>query len=177
VDRCAECGFSYGGVITAEVPLALRHSAARYHEVLTARTDRDVLGRRPSPEVWSPIEYACHVRDVLLIQRDRAVLALVEDNPSFARMYRDERVTLMGYGEASPAQVADELSMAARLLATLYERIGPEQLARPCVYNFPAPMGRDVAWLGCHSLHEVMHHLWDIETALGRSPDPGKTDR
>ena len=48
--------------------------------------------RRPSPEQRSPIEYACHVRDVALMQRNRVYVALVEDEPSFKPMYRDERV-------------------------------------------------------------------------------------
>lgn len=57
-----------------------------------ARTlcDASAPTRRPSPDRWSANEYAAHVRDVLLTIRDRLVIGLVEDNPRFKPVYRDE---------------------------------------------------------------------------------------
>jgi len=115
------------------------------------------------------LEYACHVRDVLLVQRERVLLALVGDRPSFPRMYRDERALLARYQQEPIDDVLRELGMAANLAARLFEGLSPEQLDRPCIYNFPAPAERDVAWLGRHTLHETKHHLGDIRSELGRS--------
>jgi hypothetical protein len=42
-----------------------------------------MLRTRPEEGVWSALEYACHVRDVFLVQRDRLYTALVEDTPTF----------------------------------------------------------------------------------------------
>ena len=60
---------------------------------------------RPGPRIWSALEYACHVRDVFLVLRERLYLALVEECPSFAPMYRDERASLARYGAEEPADV------------------------------------------------------------------------
>ena len=99
---CPDCGFDWGDLPTAAYASHLADLAARYRVILTA-TPEPELRRRPAPEVWSALEYACHVRDVLLAQRERIYLALVEDRPSFARMNREERVTLARYAEESPA--------------------------------------------------------------------------
>jgi S-DNA-T family DNA segregation ATPase FtsK/SpoIIIE len=83
-------------------------------------------------------------------------------------MYREERVALARYHADPPAVVADQVSMAADLCALVFTRLTPDQLARPLVYNYPAPMERDVAWLGRHTVHEGEHHLGDVRTVLDR---------
>jgi DinB superfamily len=122
--------------------------------------------RRPRREVWSALEYACHVRDVLLVQRERALLALVETTPGFARMYRDERVGLARYDAHPPGQVLDQLGMAAELCATVFDGLTSQQWARSLIYNYPAPAWRDVAWLARNTVHEVEHHLDDIRAVI-----------
>ena len=57
---CPECGLDPGAIDVADVPALVRANAIRWRAVL-ARPD---VGRRPRPDVWSPLEYACHVRDV-----------------------------------------------------------------------------------------------------------------
>ena len=94
------CGFEWDRVVGAELASRLAEAGARFRRILLP-TDRDAdwteqVRTRPSPDTWSPIEYACHVRDVLLVQRDRAYRALVEDAPEFSPMGREERVTLAG---------------------------------------------------------------------------------
>lgn len=126
------------------------------------------LQTRPDPAVWSAIEYACHVRDVLLVQRDRAVLALVEESPSFARMYRDERVALCGYARQAMGDVLAHLAMAAELCAMVFEGLDEAGWSRPLVYNWPEAAELDLAWLGRHTLHEVEHHLQDITQVLSQ---------
>jgi hypothetical protein len=154
-DSCDECGFVYGS--EADVPAALRTVVGRFWEALTSGNP----GVRPAPDVWSPLEYACHVRDVLLVQRDRLVVALVEDEPSFTPMYREQRVDLLGYAEEDQSAVLAGLGVAADLLARLLERLTPHQLARTCTYGYPAPRRVDVAWVAQHTMHEVEHHLRD----------------
>ena len=57
---CPECGFDAAAVGRDEVGPAILANAAGWQEVLTGLVDD-----RPAPTVWSPLEYACHVRDVL----------------------------------------------------------------------------------------------------------------
>ena len=70
---CADCGFAWGGLPASSFGVALASLQQRYAERLTA--DAGSLRRRPAPDVWSPLEYACHVRDVLWAQRERVYLA------------------------------------------------------------------------------------------------------
>ncbi|MGH9060919.1 MAG: DinB family protein [Acidimicrobiales bacterium] len=170
MDHCDECGFVYADHVGATIPDKLMALAGRYRgELLLGVEDPTrmaALRRRPAPEVWSAIEYACHYRDVLLVQRDRLFRALVEEAPSFARMHRDERVVLARYAEEDPKLLAAELALAAGMIARVFVRLGPASWERTCVYGFPDPTERDVAWLAQHTVHEGTHHLLDIERVL-----------
>lgn len=172
MDRCGQCGYVYGSIAVAGIPETLRAIGAQYQAAILDPEVAGLVKMRPEPEIWSAIEYGCHVRDVLLTQRDRAIVALVEDSPSFARMHRDERVVLAGYQREDVAEVAGELTMAANLMAKLYEGLSSEQLARPCIYNYPEPSEQDVSWLGHHTLHEATHHLDDLRSVLARVASP-----
>lgn len=172
MDRCDQCGFVYGSTGAADIPDAMRALSVQYREALLDPAVAGLFRMRPESDVWSAIEYACHVRDVWLVQRDRAILALVEDTPSYARMFRDERTDLAGYQREDVAEVAGEVVMAANLMAKLYKGLDSDQLARPCIYNYPEPTERDVAWLGRHTLHEATHHLDDLRSVLTRVASP-----
>lgn len=165
MDSCTECGFDYADLATDRIAGTLTSLAWRYAERLSG-VDDALLRRRPAPEVWSALEYACHVRDVMLVQRDRALCALVEDRPDFPRMHRDERVVLAKYAEESPADVLRQLEMAGQLIGTVFTGLSGEQYRRVLVYNYPEPAERDLAWLGRHAVHEGEHHLRDVEQVL-----------
>jgi S-DNA-T family DNA segregation ATPase FtsK/SpoIIIE len=169
VTVCAECGFTYGGLTTAEIPNALVEIGTEFAGRL-GRVPLDQLRRRPRPDVWSGLEYACHVRDVLLVQRDRLYIALVEDTPGFAKMNRDERVTLARYNDQDPADVAAQLSVAAQLAAQAFAALEDDHWLRPVIYNYPEPTRRTIGWMGEHTVHEGRHHLQDFDRSAGRGP-------
>jgi hypothetical protein len=127
------------------------------------RSGSPTLRLRPAAEVWSPVGYGCHTRDVALMQRDRLYVALVEDEPSFKPMYRDQRVAFDRYDEQVPEVVADQLSVGIELFAHALEGLDAEQWLRPLVYGFPDPSVRTVEWMAHHTLHEVVHHQADME--------------
>src|SRR5690242_3110957 len=104
---CAECGFSYD--TDPDVPTLLTTWVA---ETATILQTGGVLRTRRSPDVWSPLEYACHVRDVLLVQRERVLLARRVDRPDCTPMGRDERVEHEGYADQAPTDVARQLTDA-----------------------------------------------------------------
>jgi len=161
-----ECGFVYDAVDVAAVPAALRAAGATFADVLCRPELAELIRVRPEAVVWSALEYAGHLRDVFLAQRERVLLALVVDTPRFVPMYRDERVGLARYNDDDPGVVAHELVMAADLFARLLERLGAAELARSCIFNYPQPTERDIGWVGRHTLHEAVHHLGDIRRVL-----------
>ncbi|MFZ0664491.1 MAG: DinB family protein [Acidimicrobiales bacterium] len=169
MEQCNECDFRYGDVDPDAVSESLKRLATEHAELLAESDVGATVRTRPAPTVWSALEYVCHVRDVLLIQRDRVILALVEDCPRFAPMYRDERVVLASYRDESVDDVADAIEIAATLFSRVFDQLSAEQLARKCIYNFPAPTERDVSWLGRHTLHEAAHHLVDLKRVLSQA--------
>jgi hypothetical protein len=106
MDHCDECGFTYPDHGPLSLSTEIRDLGVRDAAVLNdPAVDETRLNARSSPDVWSPVEYGCHVRDVLLAQRERLLLALVEDEPTFAPIYRNQRVDLVRYRGEAPGQV------------------------------------------------------------------------
>jgi DNA segregation ATPase FtsK/SpoIIIE, S-DNA-T family len=165
VTDCPECGYVYEDLAVDSIAGTIRSFGRRYREhlgeVVTATATT-----RPAPGVWSVLEYTSHVRDVLLVQRERVVLAQVEERPSFARMYRDERVGLCAYSELSITSVLDQLDVAATLCAIAFGAVGPRSWPRTFVYNWPSATEHDLTWLGRHTVHEGVHHLMDVGRVL-----------
>lgn len=158
-DRCDDCGFVYDLDTAPQVPALLSEYAQRYRELLSAPVG--ALARRPAPDVWSPLEYACHVRDVLIVQRERLLAARRTDDPVAEPMGRDERAEHDGYAQQRPADVARQLADAAALLRNALERLTPQDWQRTLVYNYPQRAQRSLRWLAVHTLHELHHHLQD----------------
>jgi hypothetical protein len=74
MERCEECGFTYQLDEAEAAGPSIVEAADRLAAVLTGVGAHE-LRRRPEPEVWSPLEYACYVRDVFLVQRERVIAA------------------------------------------------------------------------------------------------------
>lgn len=127
------------------------------------------LRLRPAPEVWSRLEYACHMRDVLIVQRER-VLAVRRGHADEARpMGRDERVEHDGYNDQQPADVAMQLEQSGLLFDGVLRRLAPADWDRTIVYRFPERTRRSMQWVAVHTEHEMAHHLADIR-AQGTVP-------
>jgi S-DNA-T family DNA segregation ATPase FtsK/SpoIIIE len=161
METCAGCGFTYGELPRDAIASAMGETGRQLVTLLS--TAASPLTERRIPDEWSPLEYACHIRDVLLVQRDRLYVALVEDEPSFKPMYRDERVALDRYAEQHTDVVVAQLLMAAAMTAHAFTALTGDQWTRALIYNYPSPARRDVEWMAHHTLHEMVHHRGDIE--------------
>jgi hypothetical protein len=164
--RCPECGLDTRTMALADVPGAVRHVASSFGEVLaTGETAR----RRPQPQVWSPLEYACHVRDVCRLFDGRLHLMLTSDEPRFENWDQDAVAVRDAYGEQDPARVASELSEAADQLAASFERV-PEG-ARDRTGRRSDGVVFTVATLGRYLVHDLVHHVHDV---TGRRAAPAQ---
>ncbi len=130
------------------------------------------LTTRPTPETWSRLEYGCHVRDVLLVQRERLLLARREECPEAVPMGRDERVEHDGYLDQDPVDVQRQLRDAAGLFAGCLSRLDGAAWPRTIVYSWPVRKERTLAWLAVHTLHEVLHHRDDMRRQAPSSNRP-----
>jgi DinB superfamily len=164
VDTCGGCGFEY---VLGEAPDAARHIVEGATELAVILEDRasNVRTRR-DPALWSPLEYGCHLRDVLLVQRERVLAARRMNRPTVDPMGRDERVEHDGYAEQDADDVARQLTDAAWMFANDLSRLGPDEWERTVMYNYPSISERSLQWVAVHTVHEVRHHLLDVRRQL-----------
>lgn len=126
---------------------------------------------RPNPARWSALEYGAHIRDVHITIRDRIVIGLVEDDPSFKSLYRDERISLGLYAQDTVASVTQELAAAAGMFGRLFDAVAADALLRSVQYGSPNPQPRTILWMGIQAVHETDHHLADIKENLKQAAE------
>jgi uncharacterized protein (UPF0303 family) len=153
---CPDCGFDSRTVTRDAVPALVRAQAAAWEPVL----QRDDVARRPQPGVWSPLEYACHVRDVYRVFAQRLVLMLTEHEPAFTNWDQDATAVAERYGEQTPSVVATELAADAQTLADAFAEVRPDQWTRVGRRSDGAVF--TVETLARYLLHDPAHHLWDV---------------
>jgi len=157
LDRpCPECGFDARTVDPAAVGDLVRANASAWQRVL-ARPD---VATRSRPDRWAPLEYACHVRDVLRLSRERLDLMLTQDGPHYPNWDQDESAVRDRYGEQRPATVAVELTRAAAALADRFDAVGGEQWSRTGFRSDGAAFTVDS--FARYFVHDPIHHLWDV---------------
>jgi DinB superfamily len=167
VERCDGCGFTYDEAAAGEAARMIRTDASRLAAILAAGGPS--LPGRAEPSRWSPLEYGCHVRDMLFVQRERLLAARRLDRPECTPMGRDERVELDGYATQDPADVARQLNDAARLFGNDLDRLTAAEWDRRVIYTYPEPAERTLRWLAIHTVHEVRHHLGDVREQVAET--------
>ncbi len=164
LDRpCPECGYDASAVTVDRIPEVIRDSATTWEAVLTL-ADAAV---RPEPGTWSPLEYACHVRDVNRIFAVRVGLMVDEDEPTFPNWDQDETAIEERYAEQDPAVVSVELLDAAAAVAECYESVPPGAWSRRGFRSNGSEF--TVESLGIYHLHDLVHHAWDVRLAAARA--------
>ena len=155
-ERCPDCGFEAGSVAREEIPGLVTASTQPWPGLL----GRPGASTRPDPVTWSPLEYACHVRDVCRIFRERLALMLGEDAPAFANWDQDATAVEDRYGEQDPGRVGREVVEAGAALSTAFARVPGDAWGRTGIRSDGSAF--TVLTLGQYGLHDLVHHLWDV---------------
>ena len=153
---CPDCGFDARTVAADDIAPTTLASTAPWAAVL-ARPD---AAQRPAPDVWSPLEYACHVRDVCRVFDGRVRLMLDEDGPRFANWDQDETAVADRYAEQDPSVVGPELQEAAATVAADFAGVRDDQWERTGLRSDGSEF--TVLTLGQYFLHDLAHHLVDV---------------
>jgi len=154
---CPECGFDPAEHPRERIGAEIRAIAAAFDRHLGAQRVRD----RPSPQVWSALEYGCHVRDVFELFHRRLNLMLEQDAPEFANWDQDETAVAERYDLQDPEAVRSRLVQAAAGLADRYDGVTGDQWARTGFRSDGSAF--TVESFGTYLLHDPLHHLWDVE--------------
>ena len=153
---CDECGFDPHGFPLETLSQLILDTGGRWVPVLSRRG----VATRPSDDQWSPLEYACHVRDVFRIYDYRLGLMLAEDDPLFPNWDQDASAVAERYGEQDPHTVLTEIVEAAAKVAHRFGKVGAADWTRPGRRsdnkNFT------IESFARYFIHDPIHHLWDV---------------
>ena len=150
---CPECGYDASTV--TDIPGRLRANVKTWRVVVSDNA-------RPNDSTWSPLEYACHVRDVYRLYAHRLDLMLTQDDPLYPNW--DQDASSHGYAQENPDTVAAELEQAGEQIAAMFDRVTPEQWQRTGRRSDGARFTVDT--FARYLLHDVEHHVWDVRPPL-----------
>jgi SAM-dependent methyltransferase len=159
---CPDCGFDAAGLDRERIPQAIRDNATLWEVVLGT----DDAAVRPSPHVWSGLEYACHVRDVNELFDHRVRRMLADDAPRFDSWDQDQTAVEQDYGSQEPATVAEQVAAAAERVAATYEGVSGAQWDRPGTRSNGDEFTVDT--LARYHLHDLVHHAHDVSHVTKR---------
>ena len=162
-EACPDCGLDTSTNADADLPRALTDVAARWGGTL-ATADIADLRRRPAPDVWSPLEYACHTRDVIAVFEERIHRTATTPGQQLGWWDHDAAVVDSRYNEQEPVLVAEAMAANARRFGQALADLAPAQWGamaerRPGERFTIRGMARFV-------LHEMVHHRRDAEQQL-----------
>jgi hypothetical protein len=154
--QCPECGFDATQIRRDDVGRMMRENAAAWQLVL-ARAD---VTRRFRDDMWTPLEYGCHVRDVYRIMDGRLELMLTVDEPTFANWDQDVSAAEDAYDTQDPQRVSFQLDAAARRLADRFDGVVGRQWSRSGMRSDGSAF--TVESLGRYAVHDLAHHIYDM---------------
>ncbi len=158
---CDECGFDGRSIARENVGTVLRANLAEWRSILAG--DPAAVAQRPRPDVWSALEYGCHVRDVFRLYRYRLGLMLAEDGARFVNWDQDATAVEERYDEADPATVSAELAEAGDALADAFDAVAGDQWARTGHRSDGATFTIDT--FARYLVHDPVHHVHDVRRA------------
>jgi hypothetical protein len=80
-EACPQCGYAPVKLPAPALGEAATAEAAAWRSFLVG-ADPGTLDVSAAPDVWSPLQYAAHVRDMFRVFGDRVLLAIEFDNPT-----------------------------------------------------------------------------------------------
>ena len=156
-EQCPECGFECAAPARDDLAALASTVGSRWAEAAADLPDADV---RPEPLVWSPLEYACHVRDVFALARYRCGLMRDEENPTFANWDQDATAVDDDYAAQDLAVVSSDIVANAAVFSDFLAALPDEAWGRPGRRSDGA--GFTVESFARYVLHDPIHHLTDV---------------
>jgi hypothetical protein len=149
---CAECGYDASAVDPEDVAALMRSNAASFRAALGRG---DIVHERPpvapgASPVWSALEYGAHVRDVYKLTAERLTKMLKKKAPTFADWDQNEA-------------------------ADLLDKVRGDQWQRAGMRSDGA--GFTIATFAVYMLHDVTHHLVDVERGYEKIIEARKKSR
>jgi len=124
----------------------------------------ELARRRPSPEVWSPVEYLGHLHESMAFHRWLIESALAEDNPLIPMVDPDESVAKAGYADPDIGALFGQFERRVDRLCQLLVELDDDAVNRTLTLD---DRQLTVGLVARSAWHECHHHRVDIRR-LGR---------
>ena len=108
------------------------------------------MAQRPRPDVWSTLEYGCHVCDVHRIFAERVRLMLTQDEPRVPNWDQDETAVTDDYASQDPVRVA----------ADIYASVQGDDWRRRGLRSNGSEF--TIGSIALYHLHDAVHHAYDM---------------
>ena len=156
-EPCPECGFDASASSRSELADLTAEVGRRWVDALPLVSEPRT---RPAPVVWSPLEYACHVRDVFALATYRVGLMRMQDAPRFPNWDQDATAIEDDYASQDPVVVTEQLRGTAAEFADVVASVGDDEWQRPGLRGDGAEF--TVESFVRYLLHDPVHHLTDV---------------
>ena len=161
-EPCPDCGADVQTVGVDDVGRAITDAVAAFARTLAA-ADPNRVRARPGEGVWSALEYACHVRDLLGVFEHRVRGTLKTPGMHLTVWDVDASAVNDAYNEQVPVLVAEEMATMARSFVDLVGDLDTAGWGTAADRRGEPFTIRDMARF---VLHELIHHRWDAERSL-----------
>jgi len=165
-EPCPQCGFDPASVLVSDLARSVQADGVAWSEWLAEAVEDPAVDLRSRPEggVWSPLEYASHVRDVLALFAGRITRMLEEDDPELGWWDHEVAAVEERYNAQDASEVADALTENAMELARVLTSVPPDGWSRTATRREDETF--TVAGLARFALHESRHHRADATGEL-----------
>lgn len=165
-EKCAECGSEVSLVEVPQVGALVRATASVWRDRLSLPD----AARIPAPQTWSAVGYACHVRDVHILFRERLHLLLTQDNPTFPDWNPDTAAATGDYDTQRPEDVIGQLVAEGEATTAEFDAVASKDYDRRGLRSNGAEF--TVRTLAQYYLHDVLHHVHDITAGVAAPQSP-----
>ncbi|MDA8196585.1 MAG: DinB family protein [Actinomycetota bacterium] len=157
-EGCNQCSFQPYPARETSSRLA---EATKYYEKALANPN---VSLRPSEGIWSPLEYSCHVRDVLELFNERLTKMLTIDDAQFDNWDQDQNAIEKDYENQNPDEVLVELRKNSELLSMAFSQVEEDDWSKRGLRSNGSRF--TVETFAIYLMHDIEHHIYDIENQL-----------
>jgi DinB superfamily len=163
-DACDECGLDREQLSIPGAADMIVQFGPGYRAVLeNAGLDSPRLRAHPDADMWSPLEYVVHVRDLIRYHGWLANRALKEDRPEVPVPDPGAIAATEAYNEADPREVLDGVAQQSLRFADRARGMNDAELDRVALR---AGVEVSVRHMVVNVAHEGHHHLLDVKRLL-----------
>lgn len=173
MESCLECGFCWTAPL-ADLLRTIETCAERIAQAVRA-VDATTARTRPTPHVWSALEYTVHTGDAIGWYDERIERILTEDHPRFTAFDWNAACDEREYNDRPIDLAVEVVGRVSAGLVARARRLAPDEWKREGIGSDGSK--RSIDALLRRAAHEAVHHVADIHKVLTTVAGATTSDR